>query len=151
MYALDGIGLSSTKLNGKVLEAAAEFMFVLLLILIAKGYTVTRARLPQASALKLTVFVCFYAVTYVSLFTYETLHFDRGQVCTPQHYVQFSQSILLTFLGKSCNAHMLHASGRYHMVSGPNFEFRIIIRNFWHQDTFFRTNSGCHLSTKWQK
>ena len=81
MYALDGIGLNSTKLNGKVLEAAAEFMFVLLLILIAKGYTVTRARLPQASAMKLTVFACSYAVTYVSLFTYETLHFDRGQVC----------------------------------------------------------------------
>ena len=81
MYALDGIGLASTKLNGKVLEAAAEFMFVLLLILIAKGYTVTRARLPQASAMKLTVFACSYAVTYVSLFTYETLHFDRGQVC----------------------------------------------------------------------
>jgi len=80
MYALDGIGLNSTKLNGKVLEAAAEFMFVLLLILIAKGYTVTRARLPQASAMKLTVFACSYAVTYVSLFTYETLHFDRGQV-----------------------------------------------------------------------
>ena len=48
-------------------------------------------------------------------------------------------TILLTFSGKSCNAHMLHASGVYYsyMVSGPNFEFRKVIRNFWHQDTCF--------------
>ena len=38
-------------------------------------------------------------------------------------------TILLTFFGKSCNAHMLHASGVYYsyMVSGPNFEFRKVI------------------------
>ena len=81
MYGLDGIGLRGTRLSGKILEAAAEFLFVLLLILIAKGYTVTRARLPQASALKLTIFACSYSVTYVTLFTYESVHFDSGQVC----------------------------------------------------------------------
>ena len=50
-------------------------------------------------------------------------------------------TILRTFLGKSCNAHKLHASGVYYysgyMVSGTNFEFRKVIRNFWHQDTCF--------------
>ena len=39
---------------------------------------------------------------------------------------------LLTFFSKSCNAHMLHASGVHYsyMVSGPNFEFRKVICNF---------------------
>ena len=48
-------------------------------------------------------------------------------------------TIILSFLGKSCNAHMIHASGEYHsyMVSGPNFEFKKIVRNFWHHDTCF--------------
>ena len=48
-------------------------------------------------------------------------------------------TILLTFLGKSCNAHMLHGSGVYYsyMVSWPHFEFRKGLRNFWHQDACF--------------
>ena len=43
-------------------------------------------------------------------------------------------TILLTFLGKSYNAHMLHASGGVYysyMVTGPNFEFRKVIRKFY--------------------
>ena len=48
-------------------------------------------------------------------------------------------TILLTFLGKSCNSQMRHASDVYYsyMVSAPIFEFRNVIRNFWHQDTSF--------------
>ena len=39
---------------------------------------------------------------------------------------------------------MLHASGVYYsyMVSGPTFEFRKVIHNFWHQDTFFELIQG---------
>ena len=62
--------------------------------------------------------------------------------------------ILLTLFGKSCNAHMLHASGVYYsyMVSRPNFEFKKVIHNFWHQDTpVCRANSEWFLGTKWQK
>jgi hypothetical protein len=80
VYGLNGIGLRSTRFSGRILEAIAELMFVLLLILIAKGYTVTRARLPQASTLKLAVFVCAFCVIYSTLFIYEHLHFDPGQV-----------------------------------------------------------------------
>ena len=82
IYGIDGIGLKSSHLLGRMLEAAAELMFVLLLILIAKGYTVTRARLPQDSSIKLAVFVCAYTVIYCSLFIYERISFDPGQVST---------------------------------------------------------------------
>lgn len=37
----------------------------------AKGYTITRARLSSASTIKLTVFVNLYIVTYVSLFIFQ--------------------------------------------------------------------------------
>ena len=49
--------------------------------------------------------------------------------------------ILLTFFGKFCNAHTLHASGVYYsyMISGHNFEFRKIICNFWHPNTCFQS------------
>lgn len=52
--------------------AASETCFLLLLLLLAKGYTVTRGRLPVAASIKITVFMCLYVVTYLSLFIYET-------------------------------------------------------------------------------
>ena len=79
-YGVDGIGMRSTQLTGRMLEAAAELLFVLLLLLIAKGYTVTRARLPQASTIKLAIFICSYCVIYSTLFIYERVNFDPGQV-----------------------------------------------------------------------
>lgn len=80
VYGIDGIGLEGTHTAGRVLEAAAEQLFVLLLLLIAKGYTVTRARLPQASSIKLAIFLCCFSITYSALFIYENVHFDPGQV-----------------------------------------------------------------------
>jgi len=79
-YGMNGYGSPSAKLTGRVLEAAAEICFLLLLILLAKGYTVTRAKLRQQSSIKLTIFICSYIIIYVSLFLTEQLYFDPGQV-----------------------------------------------------------------------
>lgn len=54
IYAVDGIGNERARLNGRILEASAEILFMLLIVLIAKGYTVTRARLRQASVIKVS-------------------------------------------------------------------------------------------------
>ena len=40
IYAVDGIGYERAKFNGRVIEAGAEIVFLLLLVLVAKGYTV---------------------------------------------------------------------------------------------------------------
>ena len=58
----------------------AEICFLLLLLLLAKGYTVTRAKLRTASSIKLTVFVCSYSIMFVALFLMEQLFFDPGKV-----------------------------------------------------------------------
>ena len=80
VYALDGIGVHTAKLYGRVLEASAEISFLLLIILIAKGYTVTRARLRPASAVKVTVFISIYCVMFAILFVIEKRYFDPGEV-----------------------------------------------------------------------
>lgn len=80
VYAFDGEGLPRAETNGRVLEAASEIAFLLLLILVAKGYTVTRARLRQASTVKVTLFICSYAITYTTLFIFEQQFFDPGKV-----------------------------------------------------------------------
>ncbi len=80
IYALDGIGHERSKMNGRVLGAAAQIIFLLLLILIAKGYTVTRARLRQASVIKITIFISLYCIVNFILFVVEVRYFDPGQV-----------------------------------------------------------------------
>ena len=79
-YGMNGYGAPTAKLTGRVLESAGEIAFLLLLILLAKGYTVTRAKLRQASSIKLTIFICSYIIMYVALFLMEQLYFDPGQV-----------------------------------------------------------------------
>jgi hypothetical protein len=41
-YAMNGYGMPAGKLLGRILESASEISFLLLLILLAKGYTVSR-------------------------------------------------------------------------------------------------------------
>lgn len=51
--------------------AISETSFLLLLLLLAKGFTTTRGRLPIAASVKITMFMCFYSLMYVILFIYE--------------------------------------------------------------------------------
>ena len=52
----------------------------LVIIDVTQGYTVTRAKLRQASSIKLTIFICSYIIMYVALFLMEQMYFDPGKV-----------------------------------------------------------------------
>ena len=56
-YSVNGHGLPSHRLLGRVMVSMSEIWFLLLLILLAKGYTVTRARLRQVSAVKVYLII----------------------------------------------------------------------------------------------
>jgi len=56
---------------GRVFEATAELVFLLMLILMAKGYTVTRGRISTSGSIKLAVFMTVYVLTYAALFIYQ--------------------------------------------------------------------------------
>ncbi|GLV38345.1 hypothetical protein CBL_13104 [Carabus blaptoides fortunei] len=70
-YAVNGVLPYRTKIMGNMFNAACETIFLLLLLLLAKGYTTTRGRLPLSASVKLTVFMCLYVITYLTLFIYE--------------------------------------------------------------------------------
>ena len=99
VYGIDGVGLPRNKLLGRVLESAADIVFVLLLILLAKGYTVTRARLRQASSTKVSIFMSAYCVTYACLFIYEQIYFDPGEVLYIYQSIAGYGLVLLRSLG----------------------------------------------------
>ncbi|XP_018568361.1 transmembrane protein 145-like [Anoplophora glabripennis] len=79
-YAVTGIPAQQVKRLGMVLMSASEACFLLLLLLLAKGFTITRGRLPLAASVKLTIFMCIYVVTYITIFIYEAKVFDPGEV-----------------------------------------------------------------------
>lgn len=62
---------------GKMVEGGSEGTFLLLLLLMAKGYTITRGRLRVSSAIKITIFMCLYTVTFCTLFIYEQMVSDH--------------------------------------------------------------------------
>lgn len=71
LYARDGYSIESLKMAGKSLEAISTLIFLLLLILLAKGYTVTRARLKRKTAIKIACFMLVYTCVYIILFVLE--------------------------------------------------------------------------------
>lgn len=77
-YGLTGLGPHATV--GALLMSASEITFLLLLLLLAKGYTISRARLSSCSIVKLTMFINTYIVSYIVLFIYQATEFDPGEV-----------------------------------------------------------------------
>ncbi|KAH6930250.1 hypothetical protein HPB50_012262 [Hyalomma asiaticum] len=80
MYADDGVGIPQLKLLGRILSSSSTLVFLLLLILVAKGYTVTRGRLKPSTSAKIGTFMTLYVVVYTALFIYERQYFDPGEV-----------------------------------------------------------------------
>ena len=65
---------------GDLLHAASEVLFVFLLLLISKGYTVTRGRLPNSVQCQFIVFFTLYMITYGIMFIYDVELFDPAIV-----------------------------------------------------------------------
>ncbi|KAM8735884.1 transmembrane protein 145 [Acanthopagrus schlegelii] len=80
LYARDGVGNGSLKILGKLLFSVSFLVFLLMLILLGKGFTVTRARISHSGSVKLSIYMTVYTITYVILFIYEAEFFDPGEV-----------------------------------------------------------------------
>ncbi|XP_047294592.1 transmembrane protein 145 isoform X3 [Homo sapiens] len=70
-YATDGIGNESVKILAKLLFSSSFLIFLLMLILLGKGFTVTRGRISHAGSVKLSVYMTLYTLTHVVLLIYE--------------------------------------------------------------------------------
>uniref|UniRef100_W5L7F1 Transmembrane protein 145 n=1 Tax=Astyanax mexicanus TaxID=7994 RepID=W5L7F1_ASTMX len=80
LYARDGVGNGSLKILGKLLFSVSFLVFLLMLILLGKGFTVTRARISHSGSIKLSIYMTVYTITYIILFIYEAEFFDPGEV-----------------------------------------------------------------------
>ncbi|XP_070201557.1 transmembrane protein 145-like [Littorina saxatilis] len=69
-----------TEVTGRLFEAASTTVFLLMLLLLGKGFTITRGRLTQMSTVRLTIFFCLYVIVNITLFIWEGFFFDEGIV-----------------------------------------------------------------------
>ncbi|XP_052285419.1 transmembrane protein 145-like isoform X2 [Dreissena polymorpha] len=81
-YGNDGNGdkLQFIKSFARAFEAISIMVFLLMLILVGKGYTITRGKLSNVSTVKISVFMTLYTITYVVIFIWEAIIFDPGLV-----------------------------------------------------------------------
>ncbi|XP_046338890.1 transmembrane protein 145-like isoform X1 [Haliotis rufescens] len=79
-YSDTGREERGTKVTARVFSSASDIIYLLMLILMAKGFTITRGRLSTSGTIKLTVFVCIYGVVYSVLLVWEANFFDPGLV-----------------------------------------------------------------------
>ncbi|XP_031819108.1 transmembrane protein 145 [Sarcophilus harrisii] len=66
-YASNGIGNESLKIVAKLLFSVSFLIFLLMLILLGKGFTVTRGRISHSGSVKLSVYMTLYTLTHVVL------------------------------------------------------------------------------------
>lgn len=81
-YANNGLAdvLYGFKTFARILEAVSLLTFILMLILMAKGFTITRGRISTSGSIKVAIFMTLYSITYAVLFIYEAHFFDPGEV-----------------------------------------------------------------------
>lgn len=79
-FSSSGIWTPGMLTTARLFEAIAQTIFLFLLILLAKGYTVTRGKLRLVTKIKLTVFFSVYILTYIAVFIYSEVSFDLGKI-----------------------------------------------------------------------
>ncbi|XP_059173236.1 transmembrane protein 145-like [Physella acuta] len=79
-YGTTGWEIRPVEVTGRILRSISMIIFILMLILMAKGYTITRGRLTRTSTIRITVFLNLYIIIIVILFVWEGMLFDPGKV-----------------------------------------------------------------------
>uniref|UniRef100_A0A914RYT0 GPR180/TMEM145 transmembrane domain-containing protein n=1 Tax=Parascaris equorum TaxID=6256 RepID=A0A914RYT0_PAREQ len=68
------------KLLGQIFRAASTISFLFLLLLLAKGYTITRGRLSNVGAWKMAVLISLFIITYLAMFIWQIRVFDPARI-----------------------------------------------------------------------
>ncbi|KAK3742302.1 hypothetical protein RRG08_066076 [Elysia crispata] len=79
-YGNTGWEMRRMEVLGRIFAAGSNVIFILMLILLAKGYTIVRGRLTNKAMIKITTFICLYVIVSVALFIWEGAFFDPGLV-----------------------------------------------------------------------
>ncbi len=54
----------------RIFDTVAQIIFLLMLILVSKGYTITRGKLRTVTKVKITIFFLIYSLAFIGAFIY---------------------------------------------------------------------------------
>ncbi|CEF60038.1 Transmembrane protein 145 [Strongyloides ratti] len=79
-YAKDGHSIKIIKVMGYILRGCSSSIFLFLLLLISKGFTITRARISNSGTIKIMSVMALYLLIYFIMLFWSLEIFDRGIV-----------------------------------------------------------------------
>ena len=73
-YSINGRSYIALLVTSRVLFALADLIAIVLMICLAKGWTIVRSKLPVMGRVKIAIYTCsYFSVTLASIITYYTL------------------------------------------------------------------------------
>uniref|UniRef100_A0A7E4UQ99 GpcrRhopsn4 domain-containing protein n=1 Tax=Panagrellus redivivus TaxID=6233 RepID=A0A7E4UQ99_PANRE len=106
-FADDGIGLPFLNPVAMIFRHVSNVLFLLLLLLIGKGYTITRAKISSEGTIKLIVFMTFFIIFEISTLVWEIAAFDPAKVhyiseSAPSYFLAASRTVAWLWFLRSC-------------------------------------------------
>ncbi|XP_070551165.1 transmembrane protein 145-like [Ptychodera flava] len=98
-YGSTGVRMHGLEVLANLIGAAGILVFILMIVLLGKGFTVTRGTLSKTSFMKLATFMTMYTITYCILYIYEETMFDPRDVLYKYESVAGYGLIGLFFIG----------------------------------------------------
>ena len=102
IYYQRGYESISGKNFGLCFSIFSEIIFMFLILLLSKGYTVTRAKLRKAGAIKLSIFMSLFTSFYLASYIYHCYIFDPGEVLyfyeSPPGYITIALKYVSWFM-----------------------------------------------------
>uniref|UniRef100_A0A0N5C3Q7 GpcrRhopsn4 domain-containing protein n=1 Tax=Strongyloides papillosus TaxID=174720 RepID=A0A0N5C3Q7_STREA len=79
-YAKDGYSIKTIKVMGYILRGCSSSIFLFLLLLISKGFTITRAKISNSGSFKIMGVMILYLILYFIMLFWSLEVFDKGIV-----------------------------------------------------------------------
>merc|ERR1719181_2409444 len=79
VYAHNGVGSENCRELGYYLQGVSEMLIMLLLILVAKGWTIVRKKISAQGRVKIACFMTAYAWLFILLQVYRRLTYNSAE------------------------------------------------------------------------
>ena len=115
-FAYDGLGWVGFIYVGRLFQGASETVFLLLLILVGKGWTICCRKISARGRVKIAVFGTVYSITWLAIPTYYYLYGDRASTL---HFYQSAYGYILLTLRLFGLGWFLSLLGLLGLTAGP--------------------------------
>ncbi|XP_022326202.1 transmembrane protein 145-like [Crassostrea virginica] len=130
-YSTYGYKETGTERAARVFAALSSLLFMLMLLLMADGYTIIKGRMKSRTTIIFSVFFTLYVISYATLFIVEANTFDPGKVLYIYEYWPGYALIALRLLAWVFFVVYLFLTLKKHKKRGKFYYPLFIIYTIW--------------------